>query len=139
MSREIEVVFQPLLRQSVSADPRYLQNVGEGADVEILKEFLLTKMPALDEKKVTTTYRIVYTERREETPSSFPKLRAIVEIRCYGYISEAWKAIQGFYEISIQGCAKETKIVYSKLVSSQQYSVALRPMPSVSGLYHALQ
>jgi hypothetical protein len=107
--------------------------------VEILKEFLLTKMPALDEKKVTTTYRIVYTERREETPSSFPKLRAIVEIRCYGYISEAWKEIQGFYEISIQGCVKETKVVCSKLVSSQQFSATLGPLPPLSGLYHALQ
>jgi hypothetical protein len=139
MPREIEVVFQPLPRQSISTDPRYLQNVGEGADVEILNEFLLTKMPALDEKKVTTIYRIVYTERREETPSSFPKLRAIVEIRCYGCISEAWEEIRGFYEIFIQGCAKETKVVCSKLVSSQQFSAVLRSMPPMSGLYNALQ
>jgi len=73
MSREIEVVFQPLLRQSVSADPGTSKMSVRAADVEILKEFLLTKMPALDEKKLRQlSDRLYRTQGR--TPSSFPKL-----------------------------------------------------------------
>ena len=119
-----------------SREYRQLRNVHEGSDIDTLRNFILTKMPAVADENVITTYHVLFTERTEQTPNSALRLRAIVEAQCEGRLTPECGVIEGLYEILIAGYVPATITVH-RLVQGYKITSAIPPLPSVEEMYRA--
>lgn len=136
MPQKIEFVFSPSSEGPLPhGEARYLWNVDQGADIDALRAFILEVMPVVVSEDVTTTYRVLSTRRNEETLSSFPKLRALIEVYCEGNHLPEWEDVEGFYEVLIDGNATETRVLCSRLSPVSQFKRIVTPMPSLGEMY----
>jgi len=131
MSKEIVFEFRPAPKPPVSIEARYLVNVREGIDVEMLRSFLLSKMPSVAIETATTRYHVLFTRRYEKSPYNPPDLEALVEVRCTGSDSSSQHEVEGLYRVKIFSDAGLSIITatYLDKRAEGEISVSTHPLP----------
>ena len=139
MPKEIRFLFPAAKMPAPPTDAntsRHVYNVASGVDVEIMQEYLFSDAPFVDRETVTTIYSVLYLDRNEPTPSSFPHLRGVLRVHCEGNYLNEWARVEGFFLIEVVAVPDGTNVTYQSLSPGNRFEGLLnRAMPALKDLY----